>query len=63
MCKTGHNNMTFTAVEQEIALEYLEAYLRYSNLLKSAYFKHFEHFVAIEKFKTTNLAANHCEYV
>ena len=31
MCKTGHNNMTFTAVEQKIALEYLEAYLRYSN--------------------------------
>ena len=32
MCKTGHNNMTFTAVEQKIAWEYLEAYLRYSNL-------------------------------
>ena len=32
-------------------------------LLKSAYFKHFEHFSAIEKFKTTNFAANHCEYV
>ena len=32
-------------------------------LLKSAYFKHFEHFAAIEKFKTTNFAANHCEYV
>ena len=31
--------------------------------LKSAYFKHFEHFAAIQKFKTTNLAANHCEYV
>ena len=31
MCKTGNNNMTFTAVEQKIALEYLEAYLRYSN--------------------------------
>ena len=63
MCKTGHNNMTFTAVEQKIAWEYLEAYLRYSNFLKSAYFKHFEHFAAIEKFKTTNFAANHCEYV
>ena len=32
-------------------------------LLKTAYFKHFEHFAAIEKFKTTNFAANHCEYV
>ena len=31
MCKTDHNNMTFTAVEQKIAWEYPEAYLRYSN--------------------------------
>ena len=31
MCETGHNNMTFTAVEQKIKGEYLEAYLRYSN--------------------------------
>ena len=31
MCETGHNNMTFTTVEQEIAWEQLEAYLRYSN--------------------------------
>ena len=31
MCKTGHNNMAFTAVEQKIAWEYLEEYLRYSN--------------------------------
>ena len=31
--------------------------------LKTAYFKHFEHFPAIEKFKKTNFAANHCEYV
>ena len=31
MCKTGYNNMTFTAVEQKFALEYLEAYLRYIN--------------------------------
>ena len=29
MCETGLNNMTFTAVEQKIALECLEAYLRY----------------------------------
>ena len=32
-------------------------------LLKTAYFKHFEHFPAIEKFKKANFAANHCEYV
>ena len=31
MCETGHNNMTFTTVEQKIALEYLEAYLRYTD--------------------------------
>ena len=31
ICKTGDNNMTFTTVEQKIACEYIEAYLRYSN--------------------------------
>ena len=31
MCATGHNNMTFTTVEQKIAYEYLEAYLRYTD--------------------------------
>ena len=31
MCETGHNNMTFPTVEQNIALENLEAYLRYSS--------------------------------
>ena len=30
MCETVHNNMTFTTVEQKIAWEYLEAYLRYT---------------------------------
>ena len=25
MCETGHNNLTFTTVEQKIAWEYLEA--------------------------------------
>ena len=29
MFETGHNNMTFTTVEQKIAWDYLEAYLRY----------------------------------
>ena len=29
MCEIGHNNITFTTVEQKIALEHLEAYLRY----------------------------------
>ena len=28
MRETGHNNMTFTTVEQKIAWEYIEAYLR-----------------------------------
>ena len=31
MCDTGHNNMTFTTVEQKIGCEYIEAYQRYSN--------------------------------
>ena len=36
MCETGHNNMTFTnitftTVEQKIAWEYLQAYLRYTD--------------------------------
>ena len=31
MCETGNNNLTFTTVEQKIAWEYLEAYLRNSD--------------------------------
>ena len=31
MCETGHNNMTFTTVEQKTAWEYFEAYLRYTD--------------------------------
>ena len=31
MCETGHNNITFTTVEQKIVSEYLEVYLRYSD--------------------------------
>ena len=31
MCEICHNNMTFTTVEQKIALEYIEAYLRYTD--------------------------------
>ena len=54
MCETGHSNLTFTTVEQKIAWEYLEAYLRYSNFaktLKTAYFKRFEHFPALKFWK------------
>ena len=63
MCETGHSNLTFTTIEQKIDCEYLEAYLRYSILLKTAYFKHFEHFPAIEIFEIVKFTANHCEYV
>ena len=63
MCETDHNNRTFTIVEQKIALEYLEAYLRYTDFAKTAYLRHYEHFTAIEKFEKTNFTANHCEYV
>ena len=31
MCETGHNNMTFTTVEQKKAWEYCKAYLRYTD--------------------------------
>ena len=31
MCETGHNKLTFPTVEQKIAWEYLEAYLRYGD--------------------------------
>ena len=31
--------------------------------LKTAYFKHFEHIQAIEKFEKINFSANHYEYV
>ena len=63
MCETGHSNLTFTTIEQKIDWEYLEAYLRYIILLKTAYFKHFEHFPAIEIFEIVKFTANHCEYV
>ena len=31
MCENGHNNLTFTSVEQKIAWQYTEAYLRDSD--------------------------------
>ena len=31
MSETGHNNMTFTTVQQKIVWEYLKAYMRYSD--------------------------------
>ena len=33
MCETCHDNMTFTNVDQKIAWEYLEAYLRYTDFV------------------------------
>ena len=63
MCETCHSNLDFTTVVQKIAWEYLEAYLRYSNFAKTAYFKHFEHFPNIEIFEIIKFTANHCEYV
>ena len=38
ICETGHNNMTFTTVEQKIAWEYLEKYLRYTDFAKNSLF-------------------------
>ena len=51
MCEPGHNNMTFTTVEQKIAWEYLEEYLRYTDFALNSYFKHFEHFPTTENLK------------
>ena len=31
MFETCHNNMTFTTVDQKIACEYFEAYMRYTD--------------------------------
>ena len=38
MCDTGHNNMTFTTVEQKIEREYLEANLRYTDFAQNSLF-------------------------
>ena len=63
MCEICQSDLTFTTVEQKIALEYLEAYTDKVILLKTAYFKHFEHFPAINIFEIIKFTANHCEYV
>ena len=43
--------MTFTTVEQKIAWEHLEAYLRYIDFAKTAYFKHLSNFTYTENLK------------
>ena len=63
MCETGHSNLTFTTVEQKIAWEYLQAYLKYSNFAKNSLLKHFEHFPGIEIFEIIKFTANQCEFV
>ena len=67
MCETGHNNMTFTTVEQKIACEHIEAYLRYSNFpynsLKQPILCILSIFKLLKIQKKLNFAANHCEYV
>ena len=63
MCETGHNNMTFTTVEQTLHGNILMHNWDTQILLKTAYFKHFQHFQASEKFEKINFVANHCEYV
>ena len=63
MCETGYNNLTFITVDQKFHGNTLRHRSDTVLLLKTAYFKHFEHFLAIEKFKKTNFIAKHCEYV
>ena len=36
MSETGHNNLTFITVEQKIAWEYLEVYLRCSDFAENS---------------------------
>ena len=36
MCETDHNNLTFITIEQKIAWEYLEAYLRCSDFAENS---------------------------
>ena len=66
MCETGHNNMTFTIVELKIALEYLGAYLIYTNFaynsLKQPILSILSTFQLLKNLKKI-FAANHCEYV
>ena len=51
MSETGHNNMTFTTVEQKLHGNTLTHTWDTLILLKTAYFKHFEHFPATENLK------------
>ena len=51
MCETGHNNMTFTGVEQKLHGNTLRHTWDTLILLKTGYFKHFEHFPATENLK------------
>ena len=67
MFETGHNNMTFTNVEQKIACEYIEANLRNSNFalnsLKQPILSILSIFQVLKNIKKLNFAANHCVYV
>ena len=63
MCETGHSNLTFTTVEQKLHWNTLRQTLDTVILLKTAYFKHFQHFPANEIFETIKFAANKLEYV
>ena len=51
MCETGHNNMTFTAVEKKLHGNNLRHTWDTVILLKTPYFKHFEDFPATENLK------------
>ena len=63
MCETDHNNLTYITVEQKLHGNTLRHAWDTVILLKTAYFKHFEDFPAIENFIKTNFAVNRCEYV
>ena len=50
MCETGHNNVTFSTVEQKLHGNTLRHSLDTVIFLQTAYFKHSEHFSATEMF-------------
>ena len=63
MCKTGHNNMSFTNVEQNLHGNTLSHTWDTLIFLKTAYFKHSEDFPTTEIFEKLKFVANLCEYV
>ena len=63
MFETGYSNLTLTTVEQKMHWNTLRHSRDIVILVKTAYFKHFEHYPAVEISEIIKFTANHCEYV